>query len=56
MHLLGKQLENCYELACDPAIRANSTQTDSAYPRPQLRRDHWIRLNGSWNFTFDENT
>ncbi len=22
-----------------------------AYPRPQLRRDNWVNLNGSWDFT-----
>jgi beta-galactosidase/beta-glucuronidase len=54
MYSLGKPLENCYELACDPATRGNSCQTDTAYPRPQLRRDHWICLNGSWKFTFDD--
>lgn len=54
MYSLGKELEDCYELACNPAIRANSTQTDTAYPRPQLRRNRWICLNGSWKFRFDE--
>lgn len=54
MYSLGKQLENCYELACDPASRGNSCQIDTAYPRPQLRRDRWICLNGSWKFTFDD--
>src|SRR3954464_9687730 len=23
------------------------------YPRPQLRRDQWISLNGAWEFAFD---
>ena len=23
------------------------------YPRPQLQRDTWISLNGSWDFAFD---
>jgi beta-galactosidase/beta-glucuronidase len=23
------------------------------YPRPQLRRQHWISLNGTWQFAFD---
>ncbi|CAN5472985.1 glycoside hydrolase family 2 TIM barrel-domain containing protein [soil metagenome] len=27
--------------------------THKAYPRPQLRRDRWQSLNGSWKFTFD---
>ena len=26
---------------------------DSAYPRPQLRRPHWVSLDGSWRFAFD---
>ncbi|HEY0748098.1 MAG TPA: glycoside hydrolase family 2 TIM barrel-domain containing protein [Steroidobacteraceae bacterium] len=26
---------------------------DESYPRPQLRRDNWVSLNGTWNFTFD---
>lgn len=24
------------------------------YPRPQLKRDHWINLNGEWAFDFDD--
>jgi beta-galactosidase/beta-glucuronidase len=27
--------------------------SDSAYPRPQLVREHWQSLNGLWKFTFD---
>ncbi len=26
---------------------------DTAYPRPQLVREHWQSLNGAWKFTFD---
>jgi beta-galactosidase/beta-glucuronidase len=26
------------------------------YPRPQLRRDSWISLNGRWDFAFDPNS
>ncbi|CAA9890566.1 Gluconolactonase [Candidatus Methylobacter favarea] len=26
----------------------------SAYPRPQLVRSHWVSLNGSWKFQFDD--
>jgi beta-galactosidase/beta-glucuronidase len=26
---------------------------ETAYPRPQLVREHWQSLNGSWKFTFD---
>ncbi|WP_292935263.1 glycoside hydrolase family 2 TIM barrel-domain containing protein [Noviherbaspirillum sp.] len=28
---------------------------DTAYPRPQLVREHWQSLNGQWKFTFDNN-
>lgn len=24
------------------------------YPRPQLRRDNWVNLNGPWDFAFDD--
>lgn len=27
---------------------------DMAYPRPQLQRQQWISLNGSWKFIFDD--
>ncbi|MDB5779671.1 MAG: putative b-glycosidase, Glycoside Hydrolase Family 2 [Polaromonas sp.] len=27
---------------------------DLAYPRPQLQRDQWTTLNGSWRFCFDD--
>jgi beta-galactosidase/beta-glucuronidase len=27
--------------------------SDTAYPRPQLVREHWQSLNGKWKFTFD---
>jgi beta-galactosidase/beta-glucuronidase len=26
---------------------------DLSYPRPQLRRDHWVSLDGPWRFAFD---
>jgi beta-galactosidase/beta-glucuronidase len=26
----------------------------SSYPRPQLRRAHWISLDGEWDFAFDD--
>jgi hypothetical protein len=54
MYSLGKWLANCYVASSDPANRANSYQLDTAYPRPQFQRDHWICLNGSWKFTFDD--
>ena len=27
---------------------------DDFYPRPQLRRDHWMTLDGAWRFRFDD--
>jgi beta-galactosidase/beta-glucuronidase len=30
------------------------TENAHAYPRPQLVRETWQSLNGSWNFTFDD--
>ena len=32
---------------------ASITAPRQEYPRPQLRRDDWINLNGEWSFTFD---
>jgi len=54
MDSLGNWLDNCYEVPFDPAIRANSYQLETAYPRPQLQRNNWICLNGAWKFTFDD--
>ncbi|NEX60301.1 glycoside hydrolase family 2 protein [Noviherbaspirillum galbum] len=28
---------------------------ETAYPRPQLVREHWLSLNGQWKFAFDNN-
>ena len=28
--------------------------TTFSYPRPQLVRDHWVSLNGQWDFAFDD--
>jgi beta-galactosidase/beta-glucuronidase len=33
--------------------RSNSTDK-RGYPRPQLRRENWISLNGTWEFAFDQ--
>jgi len=30
------------------------TAHDAAYPRPQLRRTHWLSLDGQWRFRFDD--
>ncbi|WP_207303738.1 glycoside hydrolase family 2 protein [Olivibacter jilunii] len=32
------------------AKEVNPENTHSGYPRPQLSRDHWINLNGLWNY------
>jgi beta-galactosidase/beta-glucuronidase len=32
-------------------LRSENTH---AYPRPQLRREDWISLNGTWDFAFDD--
>lgn len=32
-------------------LRSENTH---AYPRPQLRREGWISLNGTWDFAFDD--
>ncbi|MBD1927686.1 glycoside hydrolase family 2 [Trichocoleus sp. FACHB-90] len=53
MHSLGKWLENCY-IPCNPADSADCYDRQPAYPRPQLERSHWVCLNGSWKFTFDD--
>ena len=31
-----------------------STQPWDSYPRPQLRREQWVNLNGEWEFTVSE--
>jgi hypothetical protein len=54
MHSLGKRLENCYEASCEPATSASLSPFEIGYPRPQLRRDQWICLNGAWKFSFDD--
>jgi beta-galactosidase/beta-glucuronidase len=54
MHSLGKRLETCYDLSAEPVSRGNCYQIEAAYPRPQLRRDNWMCLNGLWKFTFDD--
>jgi len=54
MHSLGKWLENCYNGSSDFGTTSSFYQNERAYPRPQLQRSHWICLNGSWKFTFDD--
>lgn len=54
MHSLGKWLENCYQGSSNSGATSNFYQNERAYPRPQLQRSHWLCLNGSWKFTFDD--
>jgi beta-galactosidase/beta-glucuronidase len=35
-----------------PPVRA--TQQDGSYPRPQLRRERWVSLDGAWEFAHDD--
>ncbi|MBW4517700.1 MAG: glycoside hydrolase family 2 [Timaviella obliquedivisa GSE-PSE-MK23-08B] len=51
MKSFGWCLEDRYPCNLDGAIAA---PVDSAYPRPQLRRDDWMSLNGSWRFAYDD--
>src|SRR3954470_12042430 len=40
-----------------PAMTAQKTDRSfgsEGYPRPQLRRKHWLSLNGRWRFTYDD--
>ena len=53
MQSLGRWLENCYVKETTEPVISASTQT-MAYPRPQLMREHWLCLNGSWQFTYDD--
>ncbi len=39
--------------ANDRAASYRMVQDTHGYPRPQLRRDFWISLNGAWEFAFD---
>jgi beta-galactosidase/beta-glucuronidase len=40
----------------EPLIRALLARYRCDYPRPQLRREHWISLNGPWAFAVDQNS
>jgi beta-galactosidase/beta-glucuronidase len=35
-------------------VPARATEQDGSYPRPQLVRDRWTDLSGTWQFTFDD--
>ena len=36
------------------ALLQSGTQPWNIYPRPQMRRDNWLNLNGEWDFTVTE--
>jgi hypothetical protein len=52
MKAFGRCLEDRYP--CDLGNGAMASFVDAAYPRPQLRRDDWMSLNGTWKFTYDD--
>lgn len=55
MQSLGRWLENCYEQDhCDPDTSVTFRPMEPSYPRPQLQRDNWLCLNGTWKFTYDD--
>ena len=52
MKTFGRCLEDrdtCY--IGEPKI---SRLLEPSYPRPQLQRDNWMSLNGTWKFTYDD--
>lgn len=51
MKTFGKCLEEQY-----PCVLATTdrSQSNPAYPRPQLQRSQWTSLNGTWKFTYDD--
>ena len=36
------------------ALLQSGAQPWDIYPRPQMRRDNWLNLNGMWDFTVTE--
>jgi beta-galactosidase/beta-glucuronidase len=51
MKSFGRCLEDRYP--CDTGNLPILRLAETAYPRPQLQRDNWLSLNGSWKFAFD---
>ena len=35
-------------------LRLRATRQDGSYPRPMLCREHWVSLDGTWEFAFDD--
>ncbi len=57
MKSFGKCLDrpSYREVPCNPStINTFGLPEMMAYPRPQLQRSHWICLNGSWKFRYDD--
>lgn len=52
MKAFGKCLKDQYP--CDTDAPGALSLSEMAYPRPQLRRSHWLSLNGQWRFAFDD--
>ena len=50
---IESKVENRSSASDEPLIRALLARYKCDYPRPQLRREHWISLNGSWDFAGD---
>lgn len=50
-----KALDPCLkeDSLCAPMSPFNLHCPEMSYPRPQLQRDRWMCLNGSWKFMFD---
>ena len=40
-------------IVSDPPPEPEGADGGHGYPRPQLRRDRWINLNGAWDFALD---
>lgn len=48
------QLEQEVKLTSDDNKKIDFNSRQTAYPRPQLQRQHWQNLNGQWKFAFDD--
>jgi len=54
MRFGGEKEATMLHQLCTPRGESVGTQPWQAYPRPQLRRDSYINLNGSWDFAVSE--
>lgn len=39
---------------CNAGVNRKAHFTQDGYPRPQLQRDKWYNLNGTWRFVYDD--